>query len=243
MAAGDGDGLTPEQYVILFGEPPPPEETATPSSAAPPPRVRPEPHQDRFSLRVEPPPPTPPGTPPQPATGRPWWLRKRVLIPTAVVGALAAASVLTPNDDASEPPQALASAVKPNDTTAASPSGAHDATGLSRAVIDAPTSSALPSTTSQSPTTTAPMPTTIAEPTPGVVVIVSCNSNEEIVVLENQGGSAISLSGWRLHDDGDRHSVSLDGITLDPGEQHVWNNDGDRATLLNGYEVIASRPC
>ena len=82
-----------------------------------------------------------------------------------------------------------------------------------------------------------------------------------IVTIGNTGGETISLSGYTLHDEGDKHSVSLGQFgSLEAGEQlriltgedavdgdgqvvwkrqNVWNNDGDIAFLIapDGTEI------
>ncbi len=103
-----------------------------------------------------------------------------------------------------------------------------------------------------------PAPTTttilVVEGTPGNVVLVACDKRAERVTIANEGGEAISLSGYRLHDRGEKHTTSLGGFgSMNAGEtltirtgpdavagagevvwkrQNVWNNDGDTAYLV-----------
>ena len=104
------------------------------------------------------------------------------------------------------------------------------------------------------PTTT---PTSAAVATssgPGVVTLLRCDRRAEEVTIANTGGAPASLSGWTLHDEGRRHELGLSRFdAIAPGEQlvvvtgpdavdgpgravwkrqHVWNDDGDEATLI-----------
>jgi hypothetical protein len=120
-----------------------------------------------------------------------------------------------------------------------------------------------------STTTTPPESSTTTVSTavgPAVVVVASCNAQAETVVLRNDGGTQITLTGWILHDRGNNHSTGqLGSVTLAPGQQvtmlsgedspeqdgairwtnnNVWNNDGDTATLLDASgNEISTRPC
>ena len=103
------------------------------------------------------------------------------------------------------------------------------------------------------PTTTTT--TTIAPSAgPGVVALLRCERYSEEVEIGNTGGSAITLSGHVLFDEGNKHDVGLGRFgELQPGQrltilsgpdavpgpgrvvwtrQNVWNNDGDVATLI-----------
>lgn len=114
------------------------------------------------------------------------------------------------------------------------------------------------------PTTTTT--TTIAPSAgPGEVTLLSCRRREEAVLIGNTGGEPISLSGYVLHDEGDKHSVSLGQFgDLEPGQQltllsgpdatagpgqvvwtaqNVWNNDGDTATLVAPDESQQTAGC
>ena len=109
-------------------------------------------------------------------------------------------------------------------------------------------------------------PTTIA-PTadPGVVALLSCERREEVVTIGNTGGETITLSGYTLHDEGDKHTTGLGEFgSLEPGEQlriltgpdavdgdgqvvwknqNVWNNDGDIAFLVAPDGSETQRGC
>ena len=116
--------------------------------------------------------------------------------------------------------------------------------------------------------TTAPATTTtiqVDEAAPGSVVLVACERRAERVTLANDGGTTKSLSGYTLHDEGDKHRVSLGQFgSIQPGDtltiltgpdtvvadgevvwkrQHVWNNDGDTAFLIAPDGTQASTRC
>lgn len=114
------------------------------------------------------------------------------------------------------------------------------------------------------PTTTTT--TTIAPSAgPGVVVLLACDKRNEVVTIGNTGGETVSLSGYTLHDEGDKHRTSLGGFgSLAPGEQlriltgpdassgagqvvwknqNVWNNDGDVANLIAPDGTVTTERC
>lgn len=125
-----------------------------------------------------------------------------------------------------------------------------------RPAVDAPS----PVVVVTTPTTTTS--TTIAPSVGlGVVALLSCNKRSETVSIGNTGGESISLAGFVLHDDGAKHSTSLDSFgSLAPAQelriltgpdavsgdgqvvwknQNVWNNDGDTAHLIGfGIEQV-----
>ena len=113
--------------------------------------------------------------------------------------------------------------------------------------------------TTASPTTTVPpsaSPTTTIprSAAPADVVLVSCNAQSEEVTIANRGGRPADLSGFTLHDQGNRHSTTLGqwgplapgtSLTITSGEnasegpsrvvwkrEYVWTNDGDVAFLV-----------
>ena len=86
-----------------------------------------------------------------------------------------------------------------------------------------------------------------------MVVLLECNRRAEEVTIANIGGAPVSLADHTLRDEGLHHEVDLGGFgslaagqTLvitsgptasndDPGfwtSDHVWNNDGDAATIV-----------
>ena len=108
------------------------------------------------------------------------------------------------------------------------------------------------------PTTTTTVPI-VPTAGPAEIVLERCDRYGETVVIANRGGQPGDLSGYRLHDEGDKHSTPLGqwgplqpGATLTimtgdeayDGEarvvwkrQNVWNNDGDVAHLVGGGTV------
>jgi hypothetical protein len=155
---------------------------------------------------------------------------------------------------------------KPSPTRRRACCSSPDATATSPKLTSHPTNgfrqTRAPTASTQAPTpkvvvTTPTTTTTLAiAPTagPGVVELVSCDKRAEVVGLANTGSSAISLSGYVLHDEGRKHEVALGQFgALEPGQrlaivsgadatagegrvvwkrQNVWNNDGDVANLI-----------
>ncbi|TDT16476.1 uncharacterized protein DUF1524 [Ilumatobacter fluminis] len=97
---------------------------------------------------------------------------------------------------------------------------------------------------------------------PAEIVLVRCDRYDETVTIANRGGQPGDLSGYRLHDEGDKHSTPLGQwgplqpgatLTIVTGDQaseaesrvvwkrqNVWNNDGDIAHLVGagGIQTI-----
>lgn len=88
----------------------------------------------------------------------------------------------------------------------------------------------------------------------GGVQIVSISLSDEWVKIKNTGSSSVSLQGWTIVDDGDKHTYTFPSFTLDAGAtvtlhteagsnsatdlywgsgRPVWNNDGDTARLYD----------
>ena len=126
--------------------------------------------------------------------------------------------------------------------------------GRDQVEATAPTVTPTPPVTTTT-TTVAPTTTTTAAvaPTAATVVITSCDASAETVGIKNTGSTSINLAGWTLHDVDVNFSADLREVTLAPGEtvvmvsgpngvggpgrvvwsdRHIWNNDGDVATLL-----------
>jgi len=102
------------------------------------------------------------------------------------------------------------------------------------------------------PTGTVPAATTTPAPTRYAVVISDLNLTDEWVLVENEGSSPVSMAGWTITDEGDRHTYTFPSFTLDAGANvtlytengtdtetelywglgtSIWGNDGDTATL------------
>ena len=97
------------------------------------------------------------------------------------------------------------------------------------------------------------IPTVPAGATAGLPAIVGLDCPGEAVTIRNGGSAAADLSGWSIHDDGDKHTFAFpagyrlapgasatirSGGPAGPGELQwlnaaVWNNDGDTATLVD----------
>jgi micrococcal nuclease len=91
------------------------------------------------------------------------------------------------------------------------------------------------------------------------------NEPDEYVELRNAGAVAVQLAGWRLHDEGVKHSYIFPSFELQPGqacrvytnEDHpewcgfnfgntgsaIWNNGGDCAYLYGAQGEEVARYC
>jgi hypothetical protein len=122
-----------------------------------------------------------------------------------------------------------------------------------------PTPSPASTPTGQSPTspTTAGPTVTTASTVPAaasaLLAVAGLDCPGEGVTVRNGGSAAADLSGWSIHDDGDKHTFAFPaGYRLAPGasvtvrsggpartgelqwlNSAVWNNDGDTATLVD----------
>ncbi len=115
------------------------------------------------------------------------------------------------------------------------------------------------------PATPQPAPAPTPPPTgpSGGVELASCNRHTEVVTIRNSSGSRVSLSGWWLHDKGNKHRYHFNQ-SLAPGESldvltgrdaaaragavvwkrnHVWNNEGDTAHLVAPDGTTTTRRC
>ena len=134
-----------------------------------------------------------------------------------------------------------------------------------------PASSVRPVVDVEAPVVVITIPTTTTTTTiapsagPGVVTLLACNRYDEVVTIANTGGTTISLSGYKLHDEGDKHTTGLGEFgSLEPGQQlrllsgpdavngdgavvwtnqNVWNNDGDIAFLVAPDGTETSKGC
>jgi beta-lactamase superfamily II metal-dependent hydrolase len=90
------------------------------------------------------------------------------------------------------------------------------------------------------------------------VAITALDLKGETVTITNGGPLPISLSGWRLTDEGAKHVYTFAGTTLPQGgsitvasgsatgditwkTDNVWNNNGDTAYLYDGSGKLISR--
>ncbi len=88
------------------------------------------------------------------------------------------------------------------------------------------------------------------------------NLNGEWVKIANSGPDPVTMTGWRLSDEGNKHVYRFPSFTISPGSsvtvytgsgrntatdlymgfsQAVWNNDGDTATLIDTAGNIISQ--
>lgn len=96
---------------------------------------------------------------------------------------------------------------------------------------------------------------------PGTAELIQCDALTEIVVLYNGGGEVVNLDGYRLHDEGEKHSFDLMG-TIKPGvtqafvsgprdypdsirltDESIWNNEGDTAYLVAPDGSVTKMAC
>jgi beta-lactamase superfamily II metal-dependent hydrolase len=90
------------------------------------------------------------------------------------------------------------------------------------------------------------------------VSITALNLQGETVTITNSGSSPVNLAGWKLTDEGAKHSYSFTGtslpaagsVTISSGtatgdlkwtSTNVWNNDGDTAYLYDGSGKLVSQ--
>ena len=83
--------------------------------------------------------------------------------------------------------------------------------------------------------------------------------SDEYVEIKNFDNRVIRLGGWKLHDEGVKHTYIFPSYTMQPGqvcrvytnENHpewcglnwgngsaIWNNNGDEATLLDSSGAV-----
>ncbi len=81
------------------------------------------------------------------------------------------------------------------------------------------------------------------------------------MVISNPAADPVSMAGWTLHDEGQKHIYTFPGVTIPAGEsvtirtgpdaadpivwknQNVWNNDGDTAYLIAPDGRTETMPC
>lgn len=90
------------------------------------------------------------------------------------------------------------------------------------------------------------------------VAITAVDLKGETVTITNSGSSTANLAGWRLTDEGAKHSYTFSGTSLPSGGSitiasgtgsgeikwtgaNVWNNDGDTAYLYDGSGNLVSQ--
>ena len=100
------------------------------------------------------------------------------------------------------------------------------------------------------------------------ITSMDCNGKPEVITIENMSDSAKNLTGWKIEDDGPKHTYTFEhDFTLEPkstvqlisagtGEdsstviywyatsKNVWNNDGDIAHLYDSSgELVHKMEC
>ncbi|WP_424353537.1 lamin tail domain-containing protein [Methanosarcina mazei] len=102
----------------------------------------------------------------------------------------------------------------------------------------------------------------ISSSSESTVYVSSLNLQDEWVKISNTGSSSVSLSGWKIKDDGSKHTYTFPSYTLSPGVtvtvytekgtnsatelywqlgSPIWNNDGDTAYLYDDNGKLVSK--
>jgi len=134
-------------------------------------------------------------------------------------------------------------------------------TSTNTAVVDSPTATTMP------PTATVVSPTFTAVPEASAsisIVELDCKSDPERVTIRNSGAAGQDMTGWRMHDEGEKHTYNVGQFVLGAGETvvvftgknadpatrlfwkngNVWNNGGDTAYLYDSAgELVSQRSC
>jgi hypothetical protein len=93
------------------------------------------------------------------------------------------------------------------------------------------------------------------------VQLTEINYIEEYVTIKNMDSKPVNLNGWRLLDEGERHSLTLGDFNLASGDScrvytnqaagcgnfgsgnPIWNNDGDCGYLYDTSGHLKSKRC
>lgn len=120
-------------------------------------------------------------------------------------------------------------------------------------------------TPTRTPTAT-PSPTATSNVAVLRIAVLSCRSDPEYVRIDNIGGAAAQLAGWRIHSVVGNQWYTFPAYSLQPGasvyvqsagnappssgnhllwtNQNIWNNQGDQARLLTPAGVeVDNRTC
>jgi competence protein ComEC len=102
---------------------------------------------------------------------------------------------------------------------------------------------------------------TMFSSTESTVYVSDLNLKDEWVKISNKGFSPVFLSGWKIEDEGSKHTYTFPSFTLDSGstitvyteegmdsatelywqlENPIWNNDGDKAYLYDNTGKLIS---
>jgi hypothetical protein len=122
-------------------------------------------------------------------------------------------------------------------------------------------SAAYSSTDSTTTQKTAPEENVTSSSAESTVYVSDLNLKDEWVKVTNKGSSPVLLTGWRIEDDGSKHTYTFPSYTLNSGSTTVvytgkgmdsatelywgsgnpiWNNDGDTAYLFDSSGKLVS---
>jgi competence protein ComEC len=108
---------------------------------------------------------------------------------------------------------------------------------------------------------TEPIVVTTSSSTESNVYVSDLNLKDEWVKVTNKGSSPVSLDGWKIEDDGKKHTYSFPSYTLGAGSSvtvytkkdtnsatelywgssnPIWNNEGDTASLYDNNGQLVS---
>lgn len=109
---------------------------------------------------------------------------------------------------------------------------------------------------------TEPIESTISSSSESTVYVSNLNLQDEWVKISNTGSSPVSLTGWKIKDEGSKHTYTFPSYTLTPGAtvtlytekgtntatelywqlgSPIWNNDGDIAHLYDDNGKLVSK--
>ncbi len=98
--------------------------------------------------------------------------------------------------------------------------------------------------------------------TESTVYVSDLNLQDEWVQISNKGSSPVSLNGWKIEDEGNKHTYTFQPYTLNAGstvtvftgkgtnsatelywqlDDPIWNNDGDTAYLYDNSGKLISK--
>lgn len=106
-----------------------------------------------------------------------------------------------------------------------------------------------------------PTEVTTSSSTESTVYVSDLSLKDEWVKITNKGSSPVSLGGWKIEDEGSKHTYIFPSYTLDAGStvtvytgkgtstaielywgssSPIWNNDGDTAYLFDSSGKLVS---
>jgi hypothetical protein len=115
------------------------------------------------------------------------------------------------------------------------------------------------STTTQK---TEPIESITSSSTESTVYVSDLNLKDEWVKVTNKGSSSVPLTGWKINDEGSKHTYTFPSYTLNSGstltvftakgtntatelywgsDDPIWNNDGDTAYLYDNNGKLVSK--